>query len=238
MSDETNDVEFLNGEVPEELQEFHGYPFIQWVNRGNSLVPAQKHGGFAAPADQGIPLSGEYCQLVHSSGDTTEVFFTDTLQVVPVAKRFAWDMDGTLIQQYASGARGKLQVLAWVQTQDGVMGPLVITMKGMASKAMSKALKEHTHAVATALRNRVKKPLPWFAWMELKSGTPQMVGKGKQRSLYTPVEYVETEELELIGRDLYQEILSYAEEIARWKQAWREMPRPNGDSEVSDDAED
>jgi hypothetical protein len=40
-------MSWQNRQFDERGQEFISYPYIQWVNDGNSLDPRQKHGGFA-----------------------------------------------------------------------------------------------------------------------------------------------------------------------------------------------
>ena len=219
-------------EVPEELQERNGYPFVQWVNRPDSLMPRQQRGGFAAPVDQGVALAGEYAEILHPDGSSTPVIYTDSLTFAPVAKRFAWVLDGTLVRQYAEGARGKLQVLAWVRADEGVIGPVMLTFRGLAGKAMNAVLKEHAKEVKSAAPNAQS----WFFWATARAGKPRLAGS-KQKSVVTPVEYDNTAPLEFIGRDVYNLIVSMAEEVSEWRNAWKDTPAPNGDGEISESEE-
>lgn len=218
-------------EVPAELRQYIGYPFVQWVNRGDSLMPRQARGGFAAPVDQGIALAGEYAELIHPDGNVTPVIYSDSLAFIPVAKRFGWLLDEAVIPNYVEGARGKLQVLSWVRTEDGPVGPVVLTLRGLAGKAMNSVLREHSKQVKANAAGAE----PWFFWANAVAGKPRLAGS-KQKSIITPVEYDDSQPLEFIGKDLYSLIVSMADEIASWRNAWK-APSLNGDGEVSEEDE-
>lgn len=216
-------------EVPEFLVEGPQFPFIQWVNQGRNLTPPQQRGGFATPIDQEVNIDGDYAELVHSNGDTTEVIYTQRLTILPIATRFSWVKDG-FRTEYVPGARGKLQVLAFVQASQGIVGPVLVTLTGMASRDMSKALREHRNTVHKLTKSRSVQP--WMFWLTLCAGRPQMTGQ-KQRSIYTPVgRCQDVTPHDYAGREVIVQVVSMAEEVKAWKDAWKETPKPNGDGEV------
>ena len=141
------------------------YPFVQYVNDGNTLTPAEPTGGFAITADQvevlgATPHGATEHTLTFSTGESDGVFFTDWLRFAPLATRFAWVKDGNRLDTFVPGARGKLQALGYVETETGFAGPVMLTVKGMASKDLSQALREHRQAVRKATQGQA--PSPFF----------------------------------------------------------------------------
>ena len=72
------------------------------------------------------------------------MLFRHALRLAVVARRFAWLKDGYRLAEYAPGARGRLQALGFTRDDQGaLLGPLVLTVKGTTSRALSQALKAH-----------------------------------------------------------------------------------------------
>ena len=164
------------------------YPFIQYVNDGSTLTPAEPTGGFAMAADQvevlgAAPHGATEHTLTFSNGAYEAVHFTDWLRFAPLVTRFAWIKDGNRLDTYVPGARGKLQALGYVETEQGFAGPVMLTVKGMASKDLSQALREHRQAVRKATQGQA--PSPFFSIL-LHAGKPTLRG-AKQKSRATPI---------------------------------------------------
>ncbi|HOU14106.1 MAG TPA: hypothetical protein PKZ84_13420 [Anaerolineae bacterium] len=213
------------------------YPFIQYVNDGGSLEPRETTGGFAMSAEQAellkaTPNGGVEHTLIFSTGESERVFFTDWLRFVPLATRFAWVKDGNRLGGFVDGARGKLQALGYVETENGFAGPVMLTVKGMASKDLAQALREHRQAVRKATQG--KAPSSFFA-MLLHAGEPALRGT-KQKSRATPI--VRSNEfdpdVDYVGDELADLIEAEWELYKQWAAAWEHNPGPNGDGELAD----
>jgi hypothetical protein len=206
--------------VPAELQQAaEGYPFIQWVNRGEDLEPRQPAGGFAMPADQDSLIDGVRAVLRHSSGSTTPVVYAPGLALAVVASRFAWVKEGMRTLEYAAGARGRLQALCFTATQAGTrLGPIVLTTRGTTSRALNDILKTHRAEVRKMTQGKAP---AWFFWTRLQAGKPVLVGH-KAKSLVTPLERAAAvSEADFIGEALVKTIGEFADEIRRWPDAWK-----------------
>lgn len=213
-----------------------GYPFIQFVHDGAALEPRRKTGGFAMPADQaqiagGAPAGAEYAALHFKSGESTDVFFSDRLTVAPLTYRFAWIKDGVRIQ-YTEGARGKLQLLAFVRSDEGWVGPVMLTATGLASKDLMAALKAHRARVRRATAG--KAPCSVFA-MTIQAGQARMEGK-RQQSRVTPIVLADEfdPDRDYVGDELADRIEREWGEYERWSRAWS-SPGPNGEGEIEED---
>ena len=213
------------------------YPFIQYVNDGGSWEPREATGGFAMSAEQAellkaTPHGAVEHTLIFSTGESEAVFFTDWLRFVPLATRFAWVKDGNRLGGFVDGARGKLQALGYVETADGYAGPVMLTVKGMASKDLAQALREHRQAVRKATQG--KAPSSFFAVL-LHAGEPAMRGT-KQKSRATPI--VRSNEfdpdVDYVGDELADLIEAEWELYKQWAAAWEHNPGPNGDGELAD----
>ncbi len=213
------------------------YPFIQYVNDGGALDPREATGGFAMSAEQAellkaTPNGAVEHTLIFSTGESERVFFTDWLRFVPLATRFAWVKDDTRLGGFVDGARGKLQALGYVETANGFAGPVMLTVKGMASKDLAQALREHRQAVRKATQG--KAPSSFFALL-LHAGEPALRGT-KQKSRATPI--VRSNEfdpdVDYIGDDLADIIEAEWELYKQWAAAWEHNPGPNGDGELAD----
>ena len=213
------------------------YPFIQYVNDGSTLDPREATGGFAMSAEQtellkATPHGAVEHTLIFSTGESESVFFTDWLRFVPLATRFAWVKDDNRLGGFVDGARGKLQALGYVETENGYAGPAMLTVKGMASKDLAQALREHRKAVRKATQG--KAPSAFFALL-LHAGEPAMRGT-KQKSRATPI--VRSNEfdpdVDYVGDDLADIIEAEWELYKQWAASWEHNPGPNGEGELAD----
>jgi len=213
------------------------YPYIQLVNDGNTLNPRSGNGGFAMPVEQSeaagfVPAGMTERELIFRESAPTPVYFGEYVEVAPLTTRFAWIKDGHRIATYTEGARGKLQVLAYVKDDQGCwMGPVMLTTTGLASKNVSDAIKAHRERVYKATRG--KAPAALFG-MILTAGETQM-GGGKQKSKVTPI-VLESDfdaDRDFIGDTVADEIEALWEiQFKPWSDAWKNNPGPNGDGEV------
>ena len=211
------------------------YPFVQYVNDGNTLTPAEPTGGFAITADQ-VEVLGEAPHgatdhtLTFSTGESEAVFFSDWLRFAPLATRFAWVKDGNRLDTFVPGARGKLQALGYVETETGFAGPVMLTVKGMASKDLSQALREHRQAVRKATQGQA--PSPFFSVL-LHAGEPTLRGT-KQKSRATPIARDPgfDPDRDYVGDALADIIESEWETYKKWAAAWQNNPGPNGEGEL------
>jgi len=212
-------------------ENFGSYPFIQWVNRGDTLEPARDRGGFAMPMGQACLIDGELAIIKHGDGTMTDSLFRQELALAVVAQRFAWVKDGNRLAEYAEGARGKLQALVFTTEADGqILGPLVLTLKGTTSKALNELRKLHRQEVQ-ALTGDSRTP-SWFFFMRLRAGQPTMAGRQAQ-SLVTPLERAgSVTEADFIGAPMVETINAYASDIQRWAGAWKAQGA-NGEEEMA-----
>ena len=211
------------------------YPFIQYVNDGSTLTPAEPTGGFAMAADQvevlgAAPHGATEHTLTFSNGAYEAVHFTDWLRFAPLVTRFAWIKDGNRLDTYVPGARGKLQALGYVETEQGFAGPVMLTVKGMASKDLSQALREHRQAVRKATQGQA--PSPFFSIL-LHAGKPTLRG-AKQKSRATPIvrDSGFDPDRDYVGDALADIIEAEWETTKQWAAAWQNNPGPNGEGEL------
>jgi hypothetical protein len=211
------------------------YPFIQYVNDGDSLEPREASGGFAMATDQvemlGAAPNGAALHALHfRNGETNDVYFTPWLRFVPLVTRFAWIKDGNRLDSFVPGARGKLQALGYVETEQGFAGPVLLTSKGMASKDLSEALREHRQAVRKATQG--KAPSVFFALL-LHAGESTLRGS-KQKSRATPILRSDDfdPDRDYVGDALADSIEAEWETYKRWAMAWQHNPGPNGEGEL------
>jgi len=213
------------------------YPFIQYVNDGSTLDPRETTGGFAMSAEQAellkaTPNGAVEHTLIFSTGESEAVFFTDWLRFVPLATRFAWVKDGNRLGGFVDGARGKLQALGYVETENGYAGPVMLTVKGMASKDLAQALREHRQTVRKATQG--KAPSVFFSVL-LHAAEPEMRGT-KQKSRATPIARSNEfdPDVDYVGDELADIIEAEWETYKQWAAAWEHNPGPNGDGELAD----
>lgn len=219
------------------------YPFIQYVNDGGSLEPRKPTGGFAMAADQvdllgHVPLGADPHTLIFSNGATNAVFFSDRLRFVPLATRFTWVKDGNRLTGFVEGARGKLQALGYVEAtaatgaENGFVGPVLLTTKGMASKDLSQAIRAHRQAVRQATRG--KAPSAFFAVL-LHAGEPTLRGT-RQKSRATPILRSDdfNPDRDYVGDTLADLIERQWASYKQWASAWQHSSGPNGEGELGD----
>jgi len=224
------------------------YPFIQFMSRGTLMDPAQSRGKFAITEEQvlalangaekdAIPQNAEPLELVFGSGERTPAYATKGLVVIPVLTRFAWVKNGFRLPGYAKGAHGKLQLLCYVaNSSNKFVGPLMLTVSGLASKDLKNALREQSNTVRKATQGQA----PAYAFsMLLAVGAPIMRGS-QQQSQACPIvldkdwgaALVEQPDNYYIGDELADEIEARQEEFKAWAKAWSKSG-PNGDGEVA-----
>ena len=233
------------------VNESISYPFMQFVHRGGSLEPRMEQGAFAMTLEQtdylgAAPVGSQPHTLHFSSGDSENVAATPRVTIVPLVTRFAWIKDGHRVGTYVKGARGKLQLLAYVlanpfdDDRAGEViyaGPMMLTFKGLASKQVNDALKAHRSRVRKATRGQA--PSVYFT-MTLGVEAPRLAGSGQQQSRITPITLVEDDEFNpdehYIGDALADIVEAEWETYQTWAQAWKQ-PGPNGDGEIREDDE-
>jgi len=212
------------------------YPFIQYVHDGSKLDPRSEKGGFAMPVEQAelleaAPAGADIRTLTFSNGESEEVYFVDWLEIVPLTTRFAWVKDGIRLQEYVEGARGKLQLLAYIKDRDGNWaGPVMLTVKGTAGRDLSGAVKQHKARVRKATKG--KAPACYFSCL-IHTGEPEMRGK-QRKSRVTPIILdgaVFNPDTYYIGDALADRIEQEWEEYKQWSEAWKN-PGPNGEGEM------
>ncbi|MBO9369818.1 MAG: SWIM zinc finger family protein [Chloroflexi bacterium] len=211
------------------------YPYIQWVNRGEYLVPNQPVGGFAAPLDQEVPLPGIYAELHHPNGGMTEVMYTDQIQFCALRSRFFWVDRETNVRLpgYQPGAKGKLQVLGYLKTDDGFYGLVMLTFAGLSGNFFNQARLDFARAVRKATNGKA----PTYAfWMTIVAGKTTMVGK-KQKSPISPPQWNGDFDpnRDFVGNELLDSIPW--DTVERWAKLAKK-PGPNGEGEIQAVAEE
>ena len=204
------------------------HPFIFWVNDGHNLEPRRDVGGFAMPKDQwqtaGSPaLPGEPHTLYFKSGGSQSVLFSPLHQIAVLARRFAWVLDGQRLPagEYRKGARGKNQYLIFVKGTNGeAVGPLMLTLSGMAGKEFSDALNEHVQVVRSATGGQAQSYAFYGAF---SAGEVRAVGAEGNQSNITTVTYIGADDFDpdeqYVG-DEPLDALNWAE-LDAWEEAWR-----------------
>ena len=236
-----------------EVGEGPAYPFMQFVHNGSSLEPRLEQGAFAMTLEQtdvldAVPAGATPHTLHFRGGDAESVAVTPRITLAPLTTRFAWIKDQHRMGTYVKGARGKLQLLAYVlstpldEARAGELlyaGPVMLTFTGLASKQVSDALKAHRAQVRKATRGQA--PSVLFT-LTLGVAEPRLAG-ATQQSRITPIVLVEEGEFDpdrrYVGDALAEVIEQDWPEYEAWSQAWRN-PGPNGDGEIreEDDAEE
>ena len=231
------------------INEVVSYPFIQFIHDGGTFEPRKEHGAFVITREQtellaAAPVGATPHKLHFRNGAEENVAAADKITLVPLKTRFAWIKNGDRVGNYVKGARGKMQVLAYVlanpfdQESAGELiyaGPVLLTFKGLASKQVNEALKGHRARVRQATKG--KAPSAYFA-MTLTVGEPKMVGK-KQKSRITPIALLDNNfdpDSRYVGDELADVIEAEQENYQTWAAAWK-YPGPNGDGEIDEDGD-
>ena len=204
------------------------YPFVQWVNNGDSLEPRSDKGGFACPVGQSVEIPGSPATIHHRNGKSSAVIFADALSVAVLRTRFTWVKDGNRLSDYVRGARGKLQALCLVKPADGTpTGLVILTFTGV----VSRRFRAVHRAFQATIRKATGGEAPSYAfWMRVGAGEIEMVG-GKKKSPITSIELLEEPDPD---RDYVGDVLVDSlpwKEILSWADAWKN-PGPNGSGEV------
>lgn len=213
--------------------------YAQWVNQPESVVLGNgqhpDRGGWFCEAQNfpGIPAT-----VTFSNGKTSSGRFTSALQVAIVAWRFRWeDQNKVVWPDYAPGRHGKIQVVAAVQGPSGVIVPIGLTARGMASKDLLYAIRRHRQLVAAHTGGKA----PGYAfWMFLDASRPTRASKKQNlMGMYTPIILNElVRDDTFVGADVIQAL-----ESIQWLEKWRKgssTPEPNGvpTEEVREDGEE
>jgi hypothetical protein len=224
------------------------YPFIQFVHNGGSLEPRLEQGAFAMTLEQtdvldAVPVGATPHTLHFRGGDAERVAVTQRITLAPLTTRFAWIKDQHRMGTYVKGARGKLQLLAYVlstpldEERAGEIlyaGPVMLTFTGLASKQVSDALKAHRKQVRKATRGQA--PSVLFT-LTLGVEEPRLAG-ATQQSRITPIVLVEEGAFDpdqrYVGDALADIIEQDWSEYEAWSQAWQN-PGPNGDGEIHEE---
>ena len=238
-------------------EEGASYPFIQFMSNGNLMEPSQSHGKFAITEEQmlalangaekdAIPQKAEPLELVFrkDKGKQKRVpaYAMDGLVVVPVLTRFAWMKDGFRLPGYVEKSHGKLQLLCYVANGSSqFIGPLMLTVSGLASKDLKNALREHRTTVRKATQGKA----PAYAFSMLLTVGATIMRGSQQQSRACPIvldqdwetALVENPDNYYIGDDLADEIESRWEEFKAWADTWSKSG-PNGDGEVVESADE
>lgn len=183
---------------------------LRWAGGGGG-------GGFFVEAD--AAPSGEFAPAILVTRDGREVagFAARRIRVYPVASRFRWEVGEPgawrTTPAYQDGARGHIQILALFP--DGQWA--VITARGLASKALSRAFREHARWVAAHLRSAAGRPYaPFAALLELAAGKPVRAGS----SMITPLERAIPEKAELAPLELGRAVRVRWAEVQAWRAEW------------------
>lgn len=234
---------FADAQFPEE----HGhtglssFPFIQWVNGNKAfkkLHPVLGSGGWAMPTANVLgELDWERGELPHKTGETTEVYFADSLRFALLAEKFRWftRVGGRLVwlTGYEVGARGKYQVAVMVKGAEAVQStPWMLTATGMSGKALYEAVKAYRNKILPAASSIAKRAMPLYSfWLEVNAGEPRQVGVEPNTSIITPPSLVLPDNLSdrktlrqylieaYVGQGLLSKAGGWFDEAQRWAKA-------------------
>ncbi len=260
-----NTMPWEDADLPDDhAQPTLGFPFVQWVNGkpGLSAVhPVLEDGGFAMPLDQfalaqptgEIPDGWEQSMIINKRGDRIPALLSPSLRIAVVTTRFAFRVGqgraARLTATYAEGARGKLQVLGYV---DGFSEPVMLTFTGKQTDARQEFGIGHAlNRLRTMVRMasalaKPQKPQGWRGfplyalWLPLTAGERIEVGQG-ERSAITPVvvnlpdgaldngNRRDTLRSLWVGNEMYHTCYALWDEAQAWKARWsREALSGNG----------
>jgi len=218
------------------------YPWGQWINRGGDIEPRQDTGKFffndqSLNALGAVPDGAEVSTAHFSSGKAEDGVIVDALTVAPVISRMRYftgmGADRVYYPQYIKGSRGNINLLCYVQTEQGLKGPVVLTASGTVSKDLYLALKAHRHRVKESTNGAA--PAPLFL-ITLETGTPEKRGQKGAESLVTPLVFEEDfdPDRDYIGDDLADAIEERWEEFKEWRAEWGKQQADEDDDEVDE----
>ncbi|MDR7574397.1 MAG: hypothetical protein QN194_15900 [Armatimonadota bacterium] len=183
---------------------------LRWAGGGGG-------GGFFVEAD--AAPSGEFAPAILVTRDGREVagFAARRIRVYPVAIRSRWEQGEPearrVVGAYRPGARSHTQMLAILPGGTWVL----ITARGLASKALARAFREHARFVAARFRSAAGRPYaPFAAILELAAGRPARAGS----SVITPLERVITDRPEPAPVELGRAIRRRWPEVQAWRAEW------------------
>jgi|GEM_PF-890679 len=213
------------------------YPFIQWANKANQLAPLPDRGGAVMIEEQvnylnGTPLGAVPATFSFNTGEQNAALYIPTLECVIITSRFSWvsyDVSGRAEyhKAYVDGARGKVQALLYVKgyaspnnQELSWLGPVMLTLTGMATKDFFEAVKAHrlrvNHATKGALGSM-------FFGVRLYAGPMEKRGTGSKSSMATPflLDADFDADRDFVGDDLADEIEARYPEYEAWAIAWK-----------------
>lgn len=190
-------LEFLDWEAPEDQIEEAPLPYVQWYNgQGKAfakLSPVIATGGWELPADVwGAQLSDthEVVEVPHGNGATVQAFMFPLLHISYINSRFSWYIrqngQTTYMNDYQPGATSRLNVYCVIKELGNF--PVMLTLKGMVSKAFSHARKQHLNTVikAASMVGKARGYPGYMFWMPVMAGPSEMVGSEGNQSAITP----------------------------------------------------
>lgn len=208
--------------------------YAQWVNQPASITLSNgrnpDRGGFFCEAKDfpGMPVTVQF-----SNGKVSRGHLAQKLQVAVIAWRFWWEDDNNVLwKDYAPGRKGKIQCIAAVRGNNGVLVPMGLTCRGMASKDMLAAIRRHRQVVAAYTSGHA----PGYAfWMSISAGPVTRASKKKEYvSLYTPIVLEENiNDDAFVGIDVLQALESIAW-LDRWRNGGDREAVPNGEPGPAD----
>jgi hypothetical protein len=176
--------------------------------------------------------------VAFSSGKAEEVLANQKPRLAVIRTRFRWFVNKSGVTTYYpraayvadSGMRGHVQALCGLPGYDF---PVVVTLKGTASKAFEQFLREFSQKVQDAAHRLLAQSnpgarFPRFAfYMRLAPGAHQKVGQKGQESIVTPpvLELPEALTADYLGK-VYagrEKLLAYQQvyrDSAEWAAAW------------------
>jgi len=224
------------------------YPFLQWVNRGGDLDPRRQDGGFFMTEDNvnmldALPVGAQATRMNFSTGNSEGGVFMESIVIAPLTSRFSWVVwEGgkhSYSNTYTAGARGKLNVLCYIKTNNGMKGPISITLTGTVTQDMGTAMSAHRQRVRRATKGQA--PSPLFV-MTLEPGDQVQRGKSGKQSRVTPIVMVEDFDADdsYVGDPLADEIEKRWQEFKTWKEKWCQPQEETGaaDDDIHEEHEE
>ena len=169
-------------------------------------TPEQVGGGFFVETESPPLEHFQPATLITGAGKRVQGFAADTLLFFPVAIRVRWETgepgNRTRVSEYVEGARSKSTVLAVLATGHWIK----LTARGLASKSLSAAFREHFLTLA----KQQHKP---FA-----AALTGIAGQAKQvkSSMVTPFQFVSLKD-ELCPETLGWQVRDRWDEIQAWR---------------------
>lgn len=182
---------------------------LRWTDSGAG-------GGFFVEASR-PPAEFVPASLLTRDGREVSGFAARRIRVYPVALRSRWEEGEPearrVVEAYRPGARSHTQLLAVLP--DGSWA--VITARGLASRDLSRAFREHARWVAARLRSASGRPYaPFAAVLEIVAGKPVRAGS----AMATPFARVVPEQPEPAPVELGWAVRRRWAEVQAWRAEW------------------